>query len=187
MPETPPPHPLPTDPDAVPAEAGLLGRLINGISSLFAFGFVLSMSVLILEIFMRHLFDAPTLWAHETTTFICATGFIFGGLYCAVRNKHIRVVPIYDAVPPHIRRWFDICIYFVCAISTGFFSYAAWLMVQRSIFAPDGTVRFETSGSAWNPPAPALLKLFLLAVLCIMTIQFLVFCVSHLRKKGGNA
>jgi len=175
---------LPHHEQPVPHEAGALGRLIDKIGTLFAIGFIVSMAVLILEIFMRHLFNAPTLWAHETTTFLCASGFIFGGLYCAVRNKHIRVVPIYDAVSPKVRRFLDIGIYLTCAVSTGFFSYAAWLMVQRALFAPDGSFRFETSGSAWNPPTPALLKLFLLIVLCLMTVQFILYAFAHLRNTG---
>ncbi|MEH6631552.1 MAG: TRAP transporter small permease [Halopseudomonas aestusnigri] len=170
--------------ETAPAEAGALGRIINTIGSVFAFCFVASMAALIYEIVLRHLFDAPTLWAHETTTFLCATGFIFGGLFSASRNKHIRVVIFYDYVSPKVKRCLDIGIYITCAISTGFFSYAAWLVVKRAIFTPGGELRFETSGSAWNPPTPALLKMFLLAVLVVMTIQFIVFAISHIR---GNA
>ena len=171
---------------AAAEEAGIFGRIIDRIGIVFALGFLLSMAVLIYEIFMRHLLNAPTLWAHETTTFLCASGFVFGGLYCAVHNKHIRVVPIYDAVSPEVRRWLDVVIYIICAISTGFFSVAAWKGVERSIFAPDGRFRMETSGSAWNPPIPALLKLFLFTVLVCLTIQFIIFAIAHLRKKPLN-
>ncbi|MEH6405399.1 MAG: TRAP transporter small permease [Sneathiella sp.] len=169
--------------EPVPAEAGKFGQLVNRIGVVFAIGFLLSMAVLIYEIFMRHLFNAPTLWAHETTTFLCATGFVFGGLYCAAHNKHIRVVPLYDNVGPKIRRWLDVTIYSICAISTGFFSYAAWSGVERAIFTPNGNFRLETSGSAWNPPTPALLKIFLFVILVGLTIQFVLFAVAHLRAK----
>ncbi|WP_419905021.1 TRAP transporter small permease subunit [Kiloniella sp.] len=171
--------------ETAPAEAGALGRIINAAGSVFAFCFVVSMAVLIYEIVLRHLFDAPTLWAHETTTFLCASGFIFGGLFSASRNKHIRVVIIYDYVSSKVKRWLDIGIYITCAISTGFFSYAAWLVVKRAIFTPGGELRFETSGSAWNPPTPALLKMFLLAVLVVMTVQFIVFAIAHIRGKAS--
>lgn len=171
---------------SVPIEAGIFGRVIDRIGTVFAVGFLLSMAVLMYEIFMRHLFNAPTLWAHETTTFLCASGFIFGGLYCAVHNKHIRVVPVYDAVSPEARRWLDVVIYVICAISTGFFSVAAWRGVERSVFAPGGRFRLETSGSAWNPPIPALLKVFLFIVLVSLTIQFIIFAIAHLRQKASQ-
>lgn len=169
--------------ETVPLESGRFGSLINKLGSVFAFGFVLSMAILIYEIVLRHVFDAPTLWAHETTTFLCAVGFIFGGLFSASHNKHIRVVIIYDYVGPRVKRCLDIGIYITCAISTAFFSYAAWLLVKRAIFTPGGELRFETSGSAWNPPIPALLKMFLLAVLVVMTVQFIVYAFSHIRNK----
>jgi len=175
-----------TSPAPTPVEAGFFGRLIDKLGNIFAIGFLVSMSVLILEIFMRHLFNSPTLWAHETTTFLCGVGFIFGGLYVATHNKHIRVVPIYDNVSPKVKKWLDVFIYVTCAFSTGFFSYAAWLIVERAIFDPQGNIRFETSGSAWNPPTPALLKLFLFIVLVILTIQFIVYAISHLRGSTSN-
>lgn len=171
---------------AVPSGAGWLGRAINRVAPVFAAGFLLSMAVLILEIVLRYVFDAPTLWAHETTTFLCAVGFIFGGLYCASHNKHIRVVLIYDALPPKWRRRMDCLIYLGCALSTGFFSYAAWLVTERAILAPGGEWRMETSGSAWNPPTPALLKMFLLLVLVVLTLQFLVLAWRHLRKDSAR-
>lgn len=166
----------------MPEESGIIGKLIKKVSLVFAFGFLLSMLVLIFEIIMRHLFNAPTFWAHETTTFLCGIGFIFGGLYVTAQNKHIRVVPVYEAVSPRIKKWLDILIYSVCAISTIFFSYAAWLMVEKSAFTPLGDLRLETSGSAWNPPTPALLKIFLFVILIVMSIQFIIFAISHFRR-----
>lgn len=170
-------------PDPVPVQAGLFGRAIDRIGVVFAFGFFASMLVLISEIFMRYVLDAPTLWAHETTTFLCAIGFVFGGLFSAAHNKHIRVVPLYDYVSPNVRRWLDVFIYAVCALSTGFFSYAAWSGVKRAIMTPTGSFRLETSGSAWNPPTPALLKIFLFIILMGLTIQFVIFAMAHLRQK----
>ena len=173
-------------PAVVPPEAGPFGRLIDKLGVLFAFGFLASATVLIFEIFIRHLLDAPTLWAHETTTFLCAIGFVFGGLFCAAHNKHIRVVPLYDNVGPKVRRWLDVFIYLTCAGATGFFSFAAWKVAEKAVIAPGGAFRLQTSGSAWNPPTPALLKIFLLTVLIAMTVMFLVFAIAHLRGKPSH-
>jgi hypothetical protein len=65
-------------------------------------------------------------------------------------------------------------------------------MAMKAIYRPDGSFSLETSGSAWNPPTPALLKLFLLAVLLTMSVQFLILTINYARgltppKRAENA
>ena len=167
----------------VPPESGVLGRIIHRLGPIFAAGFVVSMAILILEIVLRYVFGSPTLWAHETTIFICAVNFVFGGLYCAAKDRHIRVVLIYDYVPARVRRVLDVVISLTCAVSAGFFAYAAWVMVERAVMRPDGSFRLETTGSAWNPPTPALIKVFLFAVLIVLCVQFLILAWNHATKR----
>lgn len=167
-------------PEAIP-ESGLLGRLIDRGGIVFAIGIVAAMVILIQEVILRYLFNAPTIWAHETTVFLCAIAFVYGGLYCTARNAHIRVVLLYDLARGRARHVLDIVISVICMVATAFFAWAAWLMVQRAVLRPDGSLHLETSGSAWDPAYPALLKLFLLAVLGLMAIQFLVLSVNHAR------
>lgn len=167
-------------PQAIP-ESGWLGRLIDKGGIIFAVGIVASMLVLIQEVVLRYLFNAPTIWAHETTVFLCAAAFVYGGLYCTTRNAHIRVVLLYDLAKGRVRRLLDAFISLICMVASAFFAWAAWQMVERAIFRPDGSIYFETSGSAWNPPYPAFLKLFLLAVLGVMALQFLVLTFNHAR------
>lgn len=163
------------------AQAGRLGWLVNKAGIIFAFGIVIAMLILIQEVFLRYVLNSPTIWAHETTIFLCAIAFIYGGLYCTARNSHIRVVILYDLVKGWPRRVLDIVISLVCAASAGIFAWAAWEMVKRAIFAPSGEIHLETSGSAWNPPAPALLKLFLLCILIVLSIQFIILAFNYAR------
>ena len=164
------------------AEAGWLGKLIDRGGILFAVGIVCSMLILIQEIILRYVFGAPTIWAHETTVFLCALAFIYGGLYCTARDQHIRVVLVYDHVKGRARQVLDVVISIICMVASLFFAWAAWVMIKRAIFRPDGTVHFETSGSAWDPTYPAWLKLFLLATLSVMAVQFLILAWNHARK-----
>ena len=170
------------DPGAI-AEAGLLGRVIDKIGVVFALGLIVSMLILINEIVMRYVFNSPTNWAHETTIFICGMAFIFGGLYCVARNQHIRVVLIYDVVPPQIRRILDVVISLISALASAFFAWASWLMVERAAFAPDGTVRLERSGSAWDPVFPGVTKIGLFLVLTVMSVQFLILAYNYAKGR----
>lgn len=164
-------------------QAGYLGRIIDKVGVVFAAGIVISMVILINEVVLRYVFNAPTIWAHETTIFLCGTAFIYGGLYCSAQDKHIRVVLIYDLVPASIRRIFDIVISIICAAASAMFAWAAWIMVQRAAFRPDGSFRLERSGSAWDPIYPGLLKVFMLVILTIMAIQFVILAVNYARGK----
>lgn len=163
--------------------AGLLGRIIAKIGDIFAVAIVLSAAVLIYEVVMRYVFNAPTFWAHETVIFLTAITFVYGGLFGAATNRHIRVVLIYDALGPSKRRIFDIAISIACALATALFSWAGWQVVKRAIWTPAGEFRLETSGSSWNPPTPGLLKVFLLLILIIMSVQFAILALNYWRRK----
>lgn len=175
------PHVSTPDQESLP-QAGWLGWAITRVARLFAVGILVAMAVLVMEVFLRYVFNSPTIWAHETTTFLSAVTFIFGGLYCVARNSHIRVVLVYDLVNPRLRRILDILISIACLCASLFFAWASWLMVKKALFRPDGNFFLESSGSAWNSPAPALLKLFLLLVLIAMSLQFLILTFNYMRS-----
>lgn len=169
----------------VPPEAGLMGRIVDRVAFVFAAGIVIAAAILLMEVFLRYGLNRPTIWAHEATVFLCGLAFTFGGLYCTSRDSHIRVVLIYDWLPAGARRVFDVVISVVCAIASGFFAYAAWHMVTRAVWAPSGGIRLETTGSAWSPPTPALIKIFIFVIMVLLVVQFLILAVNHARRAKG--
>jgi C4-dicarboxylate transporter DctQ subunit len=170
------------EPGAIPA-AGRLGRAVNALAPLFAIAILASAAILIMEIALRYAFNAPTIWAHETVIFLTAITFVFGGLLVAARDRHIRVVLIYDALGPRARRVANVVISAANALASATFAWAAWQVVLRAIWTPAGAFRLETSGSAWNPPTPGLLKVFLFVVLVVMALQFAVLAVNYARGR----
>ncbi|WP_375258677.1 TRAP transporter small permease subunit [Citreimonas sp.] len=192
----PPPAIPKTIPDTIPEavlsataplpQAGRMGRVIHRVSGAFAAGILLAAGVLVLEVVMRYFLNAPTTWAHETSIFLSAVTFIFGGLLCVVRDAHIRVVLLYDHVRGRARPALDAAISLLCAFSTGFFAWAAWRMVEKATIRPTGAFYLETSGSAWNSPAPALVKIVLLIVLIVMCVQFVVLAINYTRAAAAR-
>lgn len=168
----------------VHVEAGQLGRWIDKGGYVFALGIVVAAGILLTEVFLRYVFNAPTFWAHETTTFLCGIAFLYGGLYCTARDSHIRVVLIYDSLSPYWQRVMNVVISVVSCIACLFFIYAAAIMTQKALYTPQGDFRLERSGSAWNPPTPAAVKVFLLAMLVLMAIQFLILAYNHFKRLG---
>ncbi|MBK1699170.1 TRAP transporter small permease subunit [Rhodovibrio salinarum] len=161
--------------DRLSAVLAPLGRPISII-------FVLITVFTFYEVVMRYVFNSPTFWVHETTTALAAFCFAFGGAYCVAIDKHIRVVLIYDAVSPHIRRWLDVGISFIGCAACALMSWACWTLVAKAFWMPSGQFRMETSGSAWNPPTPAIIKAVLFVMLCAMTVQFLLQAIRHIRR-----
>jgi C4-dicarboxylate transporter DctQ subunit len=174
--------PIEEEQDADP-HAGVLGRWINSLGMIFAVGILASAAILVVEVLLRYVFNAPTIWAHETVIFLNALAFVFGGLFAVSRNTHIRVVLIYDILSKKTKRLFNIGISIVSFGATIFFAWAAWFGVERSIWTPAGDFRLQTSGSAWNPPTPGLLKVFLFVILIVMAVQFFILTVSYFLDK----
>ena len=160
-----------------------MGQLVDRSGYLFAAGIVLAAAILLYEVFMRYFFNSPTIWAHETTVFLSGVAFVFGGLYCTARDSHIRVVLIYDQLGPKLRRAFDVVISVICGLAAAMFTWAAWIMVSRAAFTPAGDFRLERSGSAWDPVYPGAIKVFLMLVLGIMTVQFAILAVNYARGR----
>ena len=184
MTDSAPPPEAPDPKDGAIPESGLLGRAINALGLIFALGILSSAFILLIEVVARYGFNSPTRWAHETVIFLNACAFVFGGLYVVARDGHIRVVLIYAKLSHGIRRIFDVVISLACLMASMFFGWAAWSSLERAVWTPSGEIRLETSGSAWNPPTPGLLKIFMFIVLVVMSIQFAILVFNYLRKKA---
>ena len=167
---------------------GYLDRLIVLISHLLSGLFIVVVAISFYEIVMRYFFNAPTMWVHETASFLGASLFVLGGSYALAVNKHVRVVLIYDLVSPKVRLMLDVVHHVAGLILMLLLSYAAYGMMLDSWFAPWGDMRLETSGSAWNPAYPALLKGIILVCLGLMVVQFVTYLVRDVwRLVRGQA
>lgn len=152
----------------------------------FSLLFLVTVAISFYEVVMRYVFDSPTTWVHETAAFIGGALFVFGGVYAMASNKHVRVVLIYDHVSPRARHYLNLVHHIVGLAFAGMMAYASYITVEASWFAPWGEMRLETSGSAFNPPYPALLKAVIFVTLIILVVQFVLHLIQEiqaLRKK----
>ena len=169
-----------------------LDRVIFNIGNVISLLFVFTVGISFYEVLMRYVFNAPTIWVHETASFLGGCLFVYGGIYALSINKHVRVVLIYDIVSDQTRRWLNdvsdqtrrwlnVFHHIMGLLFSGLLSWAAYQMVQDSWFTPFGDVRLETSGAAWNPVFPALVKGMIFMTLCIMFVQFFLHLVQELN------
>ncbi|PRY74339.1 tripartite ATP-independent transporter DctM subunit [Yoonia maritima] len=150
-----------------------LDRRIISFGGVFSFLFAIATVVSLYEIVMRYFFNAPTIWVHETVIALVAVCYLYGGMQCLAADKHIRIGLIYFGTSGGTRRLLD----FVNALLSLFFAvaiaYAAYTMVEKSWWTPQGDFRLERSGSAWNPITPALVKMGLFITAVVLSVQSL--------------
>lgn len=121
--------------------------------------------VIFYEVFMRYILFKPTLWANELSLWIGGAIYVTSGLYAMQQRSHIRIFVLYDLAPLWLRRAFDVlsalcvCIFVLAVIWGGFGEAAAkyW--------------RWETFGTAFDPPIPATNKPLILVTLLVLALQ----------------
>lgn len=163
-----------------------LDRLLFKLGNTLSLFFLVTVVISFYEIVMRYIFDAPTIWVHETASFIGGCLFVFGGAYALATDKHVRVVLIYDNVSIKTKGYLNIFHHLMGLLFTAMLCFAAYKMASSSWFTPWGTMQPETSGSAWNPAFPAYLKALILLVSGIMFVQFLLHLIRDLYLLRGH-
>lgn len=160
-----------------------LDRFIQRIGQAIAWLVFLAMLVSVYEVIMRYGFNAPTDWAHETTTFLVAAIFALGGPYALATNRHIQIRILLDRLSPRKRNWLEMLNLLLGILFCLAIGYAAWVLAFNATHSPTGAWRLETSGSAWNPPLPAFTKIVILIAIAIMALQQVVRIGRQWRNK----
>jgi len=159
-----------------------LDKVVAKVSELLSLMFAFTVLISFYEVVSRYVFDAPTIWVHETASFIGGSLFVLGGAYALATDKHVRVVLIYDSVSQKTKHYLNIFHHLAGLLFSGLLIYAAWKMVNNSWFAPWGELRLETSGTAWDPTFPALLKGLIFFTVCLMFIQFVLHLINEVKE-----
>ncbi|MEP5730533.1 MAG: TRAP transporter small permease subunit [Sulfitobacter sp.] len=128
--------------------------------------------VMLYEVVLRYVFEAPTLWANELSLWLAGFVFLTAGLYAMQQRCHIRIFLLYDLTPRWVQRLFDclstgLIILFACALIYGGYGEA---------FQKFG--RWETFGTAFDPPIPATLKMAVLFIVAMVAIQAVINLIS---------
>jgi TRAP-type C4-dicarboxylate transport system permease small subunit len=123
--------------------------------------------IIFYEVVMRYLFAQPTLWVNEMSLWVAGAVYLTAGLYAMQQRSHIRIYIIYDMVPKTVQRVFDI-VSLICV----------WLFAAALIWGGFGEayaklMRWETFGTAWDPPIPATIKPLILVTLVVLALQAL--------------
>lgn len=94
----------------------------------------LMIAVLCYEVLLRYVFNAPTIWAHETTKQLFGAYSVLLGAYCLRYGHHVRIDLIYGAVPKRTQAIFD-------SVTTLFIFLFLFLMLWRGVLSTAASYR----------------------------------------------
>ena len=112
------------------------------------FSFIAAIVMLIIgyEVVARYVFNAPTIWATETMTYLCGAYYIMGGAYTLHLKGHVNVDAIYGIFSPRQRAILDVVTF------PFFFIFAAALLWTSADFSWSSLGLKETTGTVANIP-----------------------------------
>ena len=144
---------------------GIIDLITWGFSRVAMWAPAFVVAIMFYEVVMRYLFIRPTLWVNEMSLWVAGGIYLTAGLYSLQQRSHIRIFIIYDIVPRWLQRIFDLLsvfclLVFVFAVIWGGFG-EAWAKLMR----------WETFGTAFDPPIPATIKPLILITLFFLALQ----------------
>lgn len=151
---------------------GPLDRLSVFIGRVTMILIVVLCCVMLYEVFVRYVLNAATLWANELSLWLAGFVFLCAGLYAMQQRSHIRIFLLYDMLPRSLQRVCD-------TISTVLIVTFAFFLVYGGYGeALDKLYRWETFGTAFDPPIPATIKPMVLVVVVLVAVQAIINLVS---------
>jgi TRAP-type mannitol/chloroaromatic compound transport system permease small subunit len=134
-------------------------------------------TAMLIEVLLRYVFEAPTVWANELCLWMSGFVFLLSGLYAMQQRNHIRIYLLYDILPRNAQRMCD-------TISVLLILFFAFSMVYGGFGEAQAKfLRWETFGTYWDPPLPATVKPTVLIAIILVAIQSLVNLIADWNKE----
>ncbi len=134
-------------------------------------------SVMLFEVFLRYALEKPTLWANELTLWIGGFVFMLSGVYAMQQRSHIRIFIIYDVLPRPIQHLCDV----IWVALLWFFAICLVFGSYKQVFI-NKFYKWQTFGTAFDPPIPATIQPTILIVICLIAIQALLNLIADWNK-----
>ena len=102
--------------------------------------------IVIYEVVMRYVFDAPTIWGFEATTFIYGVHFMLGLAYTDVTDGHVRV----DIFTSRAKRRTQAVIVIIANLVI-FLPVFTCMTIWAWKYAITSTLQHELNSTSWAP------------------------------------
>jgi len=171
---------------------GMKLSLIDGLDRLFVkigdWASVLFIFVVVIgffEVVMRYVFNSPTIWVHETTTFIVSITLLYGGVSCFAENKHIRMEFIRERFSKKTQWFLELLVNLLMLLFFSMLTYGSYCTSLDAFISPFGKFKMQTSGTFLDTPFPALNKGFFLLTCIVIFLLCIAHIFRHLAKRDA--
>ncbi len=136
--------------------------------------------IVIYEVIMRYVFNSPTVWGFEATTFAYGIHYMFGLSYTENQSGHVKVDIITNKLSPKGRAVMGVITYFLVFIPV--YSLMAIAAIK---YAATSTLEHELNSTSWAPPVWPI-KIIMAFCFLSLFVQGLSTLLKHLRIIMGN-
>ena len=102
--------------------------------------------VLVFAVISRYVFNAPTVFAHETGIYLYAINGMMAGAWVLLHEEHVKMDALYGRLSPKTKAILDLITAPLFFYFCGLVLWQGWEMAYRSV------IGFEHTPSAWSPP-----------------------------------
>lgn len=136
-------------------------------------------AVVIYEVVMRYLFNAPTIWAFEMTTFLYGLHYMLGLAYTELHGGHVKV----DILTARIKKK-PATVFAIVTNAAIFLPVMSLLTYWTWAFAITSTQMLEKNATSWAPPIwpIKLLMAFSFTLLLLQGLSRLLRDISSLKN-----
>ncbi|GBC61142.1 hypothetical protein DENIS_2102 [Desulfonema ishimotonii] len=138
------------------------------------------LGVVIYEVFMRYVFNAPTIWGFEVTAFLYGLHYMFGMAYTDVLDGHVKVDIFSSRMPPRPRAILAMvttCVFFLPVMTC--------MTIWSFKFAAASIAGWERNSTSWAPVIWPY-KFIMAFTFLFLLLQGVSNLLKQIRALAGN-
>ncbi|MEL6264390.1 MAG: TRAP transporter small permease [Pseudomonadota bacterium] len=156
-----------------------MGRISVFLGKACGMFYAAAIALSVYEVFMRYALGAPTSWTSETIMVLVATAWLFCVGAVTQQRRHITVTTMELLVGPVIWRRMQRVAIVLSLFAVLGMAIMLWGPMVKVLQSP------QTTGSAFDPPAPTYIKTAFFAAACLYFLQLLANLLTPQKALAG--
>ena len=132
------------------------------------------------EVVMRYVFNAPTMWAFEATTFLYGVHFVLGFAYTHKHDGHVAIDVFEARLPQRLRTILRLATNLAIFIPT-----TGLIAIWSVIYAASSWKEWELASTSWAPPIYPF-KTIMAAGFVLLFLQGVAKLIKDFRSLRGS-